>query len=79
MDKKKWCKMTSKKPNKITKDTTIVDAINMNPDAAEVLMSVGLGCVGCMFSEMETIEQGLSAHGMTTEQINEIVEILNDE
>ncbi|EPZ53624.1 hybrid cluster -associated redox disulfide domain protein [[Clostridium] sordellii ATCC 9714] len=31
----------------ITKDTIIADIIKMRPDAAEILMSYGMGCIGC--------------------------------
>lgn len=61
----------------ITKETNIMEAMEINPNAFEILLDAGLGCVGCSMSVVETIEQGLSAHGMGKEEINEVVEELN--
>ncbi len=44
---------------------------------AEVLMSSGMGCVGCPCAQMETLEQGCMAHGLTEEEIKKLVDELN--
>ena len=61
----------------ITKDTTIEEAILINPMATEVFMDVGLGCSSCFMAEVETIEQGLLAHGFNDEGVEMVVEELN--
>ena len=48
----------------ITKDTIIGDVIKENENAVGILMSFGMGCVGCPSSQMETIEQACSIHGL---------------
>ena len=48
---------------KITKDTLIADCLKLNPDSAEILMSVGMHCLGCALAHGETIEQAVNAHG----------------
>ena len=53
----------------ITKDMTIGEVIRKMPTAAEVLMSFGMGCVGCPSSQMETIEQACSIHGLELEEV----------
>jgi hybrid cluster-associated redox disulfide protein len=58
-----------KKVKKITKDMTISEMIEENPDAAEILMEQGLGCGGCPVSQMETIEQGALGHGMDPDEL----------
>ena len=63
----------------ITLQTKIIDALNENPDAFEILMDSGLRCVGCPMSMNETIEQGCKVHGMTDEEIQKIVKELNSE
>ena len=67
------CKCNSK----ITKDTVLSDVLEINPDAAETLFEAGLGCFGCHFSTVETVEQGCRAHGMSEEDINDLLTELN--
>ena len=64
--------------NKITKETNIMEALEINPDASEILMDAGLGCIGCMFAHAENIAQGLSAHGFSDKEIDEIIDRLNE-
>ena len=55
-----------KKLAKITKDTLIAEAVERYPELGEVLAEdYGFHCIGCMASEMETIEQGAMVHGFT--------------
>ncbi len=65
------------KVGKITKDMKLNEIVKIKPDAAEILVDVGLGCAGCHFSEYETLESGFKSHGFTDEDINEIVKMLN--
>jgi len=62
---------------KITKNTTIGEAILSSPNAAEILIEAGMGCVGCPMAQMETIEEGCSSHGLSKKEIDEIVKKLN--
>ena len=59
---------------KITKDMTFNQALQMSPDVARVLGQFHLGCVGCMGAMNETLEQGARAHGL---DVNEILTALN--
>jgi hybrid cluster-associated redox disulfide protein len=63
--------------NKITKDTTIMEALEINEKAGETLFMKGLGCVGCAMAGTETIEQGCLAHGMDKKDIDKLVRELN--
>ena len=54
---------------KITGDTLIIDLLQMNPNAAEILFAHGMRCLGCALSHGETIEQATNAHGEDLEQI----------
>ena len=40
----------------VTKEMTIGEVIRQNEKAAEVLMSFGMGCVGCPSAQAETLE-----------------------
>jgi len=65
------------KKQKITEKTGIMDALEINPDAANLLAEAGLGCLGCAMAHFETLEQGLAAHGFNKKEIKEIIEGLN--
>ena len=62
---------------KITKDMLIMEVISRYPETAEIMLELGLHCVGCFLAQQETIEQGALAHGMSPEQIDEMIERLN--
>ena len=53
---------------------TIGEAINMKPEAAEILQSFGMGCVFCPSAQGETIEQAAMVHGL---DLNVLLEALN--
>ena len=63
---------------KITKDTLIADCLKLNPNSGEILMAVGLHCLGCAMAHGETVEQAVNAHGhdleVLLEKLNEGVE-----
>jgi hybrid cluster-associated redox disulfide protein len=66
---------TSSKQNMdVTKDTNLAELISRYPNAAEVLLDYGLHCVGCIANSADTIEMGAKVHGMSDEEINELVE-----
>ena len=50
--------------NKITKDMTIGQIININEGLIPVLMAGGMHCVGCPSSQMETLEEAAMVHGI---------------
>ncbi|MDW5300241.1 MAG: DUF1858 domain-containing protein [Sedimentibacter sp.] len=51
----------------ITKDMIINQVVSARPDAAEILMAYGMGCVGCPSAQMETLEEAAAVHGMNLE------------
>lgn len=55
----------------INKDMTIGDLMRQKPEAAEILMSFGMGCVGCPSSQAETIEEAAMVHGLNLEGLME--------
>ena len=60
-----------------SRDTALADILSACPEAADVLLSYGLHCVGCHVSAWETLEQGCRAHGFPEALIDEIVAELN--
>ena len=62
---------------KISKNTLINSLLEKHPEAAEILMAYGLHCVGCHFSEFDTIEDGAAMHGMSDEEIEFMIRDVN--
>lgn len=61
---------------KITKDMTITEVMELNPEYVGKLLNMGLGCGGCHFAMIETLEQGCRAHGLDADEvIKELTEI----
>lgn len=54
--------MTKEKIIKITKETTISEAVKKHPKTAFVFMDYGLHCVGCPMASDETIEEASKLH-----------------
>ncbi|CAG0976568.1 DUF1858 domain-containing protein [Geobacter sp.] len=57
-----------------TKEMTFAQALQANPEVAQVLRKYNLGCIGCMGAQNESLEQGCSAHGL---DVNDILRDLN--
>lgn len=64
--------------DKVTKTTTLGEAVQKFPESAEVMMNYGLHCIGCHVAAWETIEQGALGHGMTKKEIDKMVEEINE-
>lgn len=63
---------------KITKDMNLGEIVETYPVLAETLLDYGLHCVGCFASAYDTIEMGSKVHGMTDEEIDEMIVRLNE-
>lgn len=48
----------------VTKDSKILDVVQEVPESVAVFQSHGLGCVGCMLANFETLGEGAAAHGI---------------
>lgn len=53
----------------ITKDLTVGEVLRIKENAAQILMSFGMGCVGCPSSQAETIEDASKVHGLNLEEL----------
>ena len=51
----------------VTKDTTIGELLADFPQAAPILMEVGMHCLGCPSAQTETLEHAAMVHGMDGE------------
>ena len=55
----------------ITKDMTIGEIVNADSSKAEILMSFGMGCVGCPSAQAETLAEAAAVHEINLEQLLE--------
>ena len=60
---------------RITKDTTIGEAIQYDAGIVSILMGAGMHCVGCPSSAGETLEEAAMVHGM---DVDVLVQQIND-
>lgn len=59
---------------KIEKTMTIGELLEVAPEKAEILLNVGMHCLGCPASQGETIEEACMVHGI---DVDELVNMLN--
>jgi hybrid cluster-associated redox disulfide protein len=61
----------------VTPQTLIGDLVLFHPEAAELLFSIGLHCLGCPSSGVEPVSDAADVHGLDTEklvsQLNDII------
>lgn len=63
---------------KITKNTLIMEIVERYPKTADKLVSkYSFHCIGCSVAEMENINEGATAHGMSKKEIEKMIEDLN--
>ena len=66
-------KKKAKSSQPITKDMNLAEVIFKWPATAEVFIAHGLHCVGCAAAGFDTIERGAKVHGLSDEEIAEMV------
>ncbi len=54
---------------KYNKEMTLGAVLMGNEKAAKVLMSLGMHCLGCPSSQMETLEDAAMVHGLNVDDI----------
>lgn len=58
---------------RVTKDTMIGDLLQIDQNVAPLLLNIGMHCLGCPSSQMETIEEAAMVHGLDADDL--VVEI----
>lgn len=53
----------------IKRDMTIGEILEKAPEKAEILLSVGMHCLGCPASQAETLEEACEVHGIDIEEV----------
>lgn len=61
----------------VTKTTMIGELLQIDQNIAPLLLGIGMHCLGCPSSQMETIEEAAMVHGIEpdalVDQINEFL------
>lgn len=53
----------------ITRDMTIAQVLKANPDAAKILASHGMHCIGCAVASGESVGAAAEVHGIDVEKL----------
>ena len=59
----------------VTKTTMIGELLQIDQNIAPLLLGIGMHCLGCPSSQMETIEEAAMVHGINPD---ELVSSIND-
>ena len=59
--------------NYITRETVIGEIVNEYPEAAEILLGIGMHCLGCPAAQAETLEEACAVHGVDADEVAEAI------
>ena len=59
----------------ISKEMLIGELLQVDENMAKILMGAGMHCIGCPSSQMESLEEACMVHGISCEQL---VNVLNE-
>ncbi len=62
----------------ISLDTPITEIIEKSTHAVEYLAEYGLHCFMCPLNVFDTVEMGAKIHGMSDEEIKDMIEDVNE-
>ncbi len=51
------------------KDTKIGEILEKAPEKADILLEIGMHCLGCPASQAETLEEACMVHGIDVEEV----------
>ena len=60
---------------KVTKSTMIGELLRIDENIAPLLLGIGMHCLGCPSSQMESLEEAAMVHGMDADVL---VQQIND-
>ena len=59
----------------VTGETLVDEIVTQYPEAIEVLLSIGMHCLGCPASRAESLADACAVHGMP---VDRVVEAINE-
>ena len=57
----------------VTGETLIGEIVTKYPEAVEILLSIGMHCLGCPHSRAESLEEACMVHGIPADQVIEAI------
>ena len=60
--------------SRVTKDTTIGEALQIDQGLVQLFSAMGMHCFGCDFSADETIEVAAAVHGVDVDDLLEDID-----
>lgn len=60
-----------KDAKQVTRETIIGDILDMDQTTAPYFMEIGMHCLGCPASQMETLEEAAMVHGIDSDLLVE--------
>ncbi|MBQ7564473.1 MAG: DUF1858 domain-containing protein [Lachnospiraceae bacterium] len=62
---------TATNVQQVTRETMIGELLSLDQDVAPILMGIGMHCLGCPSSQMETLEMAAMVHGIDPDSLVE--------
>lgn len=59
----------------VNRKTLIGEIVNQYPETAEMLLGIGMHCLGCPASQAESLEDACAVHGVDPESV---IKAIND-
>lgn len=53
----------------VSKETMIGELLSIDANVAPILLGIGMHCLGCPSSQMETIEEAAMVHGIDADDL----------
>ena len=57
----------------VTGKTLVGEIVTQYPEAIDVLLSIGMHCLGCPASRAESLEDACAVHGMPVDRVVEAI------
>ena len=57
----------------VTGETLVGEIVSQYPEAIEVLLSIGMHCLGCPASRSESLKEACMVHGMPVDRVIEAI------
>ena len=63
---------------RVTKDTMIGELLQIDANVAPMLLNIGMHCLGCTSSQMETVGEAAMVHGYDPDELVEEINTFID-
>ena len=63
---------------KVNAAANLGEIVRRYPEAGRIMIQYGLFCAGCFASAFETIAEGARAHGLSKEELGEMIKKINE-